>query len=187
MAESIPAIRNPFPLCALAFFTSGKILSSRSDILFDSQPTKGPALTQSLHPVLRYGVNGYFISLSLSMIGQGWLPLRLAHCSTVIARIDSILRNCLSFALTRLSFSTASFSTRSQSGVPARAPWGRIPPLPLLLKELHKLHNYSSGGVAVLLPVCCPPKMQENESFWSWIDSNSGRHSANSVETVHQL
>jgi hypothetical protein len=53
--------------------------------------------------------------LSVSMIGHGWLFLRLAHCSTVFARTDSILRNCLSFALTRLSFSTASFSTRSQS------------------------------------------------------------------------
>src|SRR5260370_27936360 len=53
--------------------------------------------------------------LSVSMIGQGWLFLRLAHCATVFARTDSILRNCLSFALTRLSFSTASFSTRSQS------------------------------------------------------------------------
>src|SRR5258708_11897065 len=41
MAESIPAIRNPFPLCALAFFTSGKILRSRSDILFDSQSNVG--------------------------------------------------------------------------------------------------------------------------------------------------
>src|SRR6516225_438720 len=57
----------------------------------------------------------YFISVSLSMMGQGGLPLRLAHCSTVSARADSILPNCLSFALTWLSFRVASSSTRSQS------------------------------------------------------------------------
>ena len=54
----------------------------------------------------------------------------------------------------------------SKSGVALRLPWVRIPPLPLSLKKLRKLHNYLSGGVPISLPFCCllEIKMDERNS-----------------------
>jgi hypothetical protein len=65
-ADSIPAIREPFPLGVSDF----KLANPKADIVLFTVGFL--LLTLSLRPVPGYGVNGYLISISVSMIGQCW-------------------------------------------------------------------------------------------------------------------
>jgi hypothetical protein len=70
---------------------------------------------------------------------------------------------------TRLNGRVAEWSNvpDSKSGVLARAPWVRIPPLPLSLKELRTVHNTTWRLFSYFGCVLVALRVNENGPFWS--------------------